>query len=147
MQITPTSLKDIASLINAEIIGSESHIITGFNEIHCVKAGDVVFVDHPKYYEKALQSAATTILINKKVDFPAGKALIIHNEPFTAFNQLTQHFQPKHYSLQAISPSAKVGKNTIIMPGCFLGNNVIVGDNCILHPNVIVYDNCEIGSD
>ena len=66
MQITPTSLKDIASLINAEIIGSENHIITGFNEIHCVKAGDVVFVDHPKYYEKALQSAATTILMNNK---------------------------------------------------------------------------------
>jgi UDP-3-O-[3-hydroxymyristoyl] glucosamine N-acyltransferase len=72
--------------------------------------------------------------------------LIIHPEPFTAFNQLTQHFQPKQYSNQPISATAKIGKNAIIMPGCFIGNNVVLGDNCILHPNVIVYDNCEIGN-
>jgi UDP-3-O-[3-hydroxymyristoyl] glucosamine N-acyltransferase len=146
MQITPTPLKQIAAIIHAEFIGSENHLITGFNEIHCVEVGDVVFVDHPKYYDKALQSAATTIIINKKVDCPEGKALIIHDEPFTAFNQLTQHFQPKHYSLQPISNTAKIGKNTVIMPGCFIGNHVTIGDNCILHPNVVIYDNCEIGN-
>ena len=146
MQIKPTTLKDIAALINAEYIGNENHIITGFNEIHRVNAGDVVFVDHPKYYNKALQSLATTILINKKVDCPEGKALIIHDEPFTAFNILTQHFQPKHYSMQPISASAKIGNNPIIMPGCYIGNNVTIGDNCILHPNVVIYDNCQIGN-
>ena len=31
--------------------------------------GDIVFVDHPKYYDKALESKATIILINKKVAF------------------------------------------------------------------------------
>ena len=146
MQINPTTLKDIAVLIKAEYIGNEDHLITGFNEIHRVEKGDVVFVDHPKYYNKALQSAATTIIINKKVDCPEGKALIIHDEPFTAFNFLTQHFQPKAYSLKPISDTAKIGKNTVIMPGCFIGNHVVIGDNCILHPNVVVYDGCEIGN-
>lgn len=146
MQINPTTLKDIAAIIEATYVGNDHHLITGFNEIHRVTAGDVVFVDHPKYYDKALNSAATTIIINKEVDCPVGKALIIHNEPFTAFNTLTQHFQPKQYSLQAISATAKIGRNTIIMPGCFIGNNVVIGDNCILHPNVIVYDNCQIGN-
>ncbi|MBI3521179.1 MAG: UDP-3-O-(3-hydroxymyristoyl)glucosamine N-acyltransferase [Bacteroidetes bacterium] len=146
MQIHPTSLKEIAALIHAEYIGNDHHMITGFNEIHRVTAGDVVFVDHPKYYDKALNSAATTIIINKPVECPEGKALIIHNEPFTAFNQLTQHFHPKHYSLQPISATAKIGKNTVIMPGCFIGNHVVIGDNCILHPNVIVYDHCQIGN-
>lgn len=146
MQITPTTLKTIATIINAKFIGDDNHIITGFNEIHRVVAGDVVFVDHPKYYDKALKSAATTIIINKQVDCPEGKALILHDEPFTAFNTLTQHFQPKHYSLKPVSDSATIGKNTIIMPGCFIGNNVTIGDNCVLHPNVVVYDHCEIGN-
>ncbi len=146
MQIKPTTLKDISELIKAERIGDESHIITGFNEIHRVVAGDAVFVDHPKYYTKALQSAATTIIINKKVECPAGKALLIVDEPFTAFNILTQHFQPKHYSMHTVSPSAKIGNDTLIMPGCFIGNNVVIGANCILHPNVVVYDNCRIGN-
>jgi UDP-3-O-[3-hydroxymyristoyl] glucosamine N-acyltransferase len=145
MQINPTPLKAIAAIINARFIGDENHLISGFNEIHRVTAGDVVFVDHPKYYDKALRSAASTIIINKEVECPEGKALIIHDEPFTAFNALTQHFQPKQYSLKPISDSAVIGKNTVIMPGCFIGNHVTIGDNCILHPNVVVYDTCEIG--
>lgn len=145
MQINPTSIKDIAAIIEAKYIGNDHHIISGFNEIHRVTTGDLVFVDHPKYYEKALQSAATTILINKEVACPEGKALILHEEPFSAFNLLTRHFKPKQYSNQFTSSSASIGKNTIIMPGAFIGNHVSIGDNCILHPNVIVYDHCSIG--
>jgi UDP-3-O-[3-hydroxymyristoyl] glucosamine N-acyltransferase len=51
--------------------------IYGMNEIHVVEKGDIVFVDHPKYYTKALNSAATVILINKKVDCPEGKVIDI----------------------------------------------------------------------
>lgn len=146
MQIEPVSLKDVAEIINAKFVGSEHHLITGLNEIHRVKIGDIVFVDHPKYYDKALNSAASTVIINKEVECPLGKALLIHPEPFTAFNILTKHFQPREYSKQNISNTAKIGANVTIMPNCFIGNNVVIGDNTILHPNVIIYDNCTIGS-
>lgn len=146
MKITPTSLKEIAKLIHAKYVGNDDHLIYGFNEIHRVEKGDVVFVDHPKYYDKALQSAATTIIINKEVECPKGKALLICDEPFTAFNTLTRHFVPLSYSNKNISPTAKLGKNTIIMPGCFIGNNVVIGDNTVLHPNVVIYDDCIIGN-
>lgn len=145
MKIKPTSLKDIAGIIQAKYIGDESHMITGFNEIHRVEAGDVVFVDHPKYYDKALTSAATTIIINKEVECPKGKALILHPEPFTAFNTLTRHFNPLTYSNANVSPTAKISNNVTIMPGCFIGNNVVIGDNTVLHPNVVIYDQCEVG--
>lgn len=146
MKIKATPLKEIASIIHAKYIGDENHLITGFNEIHRVEPGDVVFVDHPKYYEKALNSAATTVIINKEIDCPEGKALIICDEPFTAFNTLTRHFQPLTYSTSNISPSAKIGKNVTIMPGVYIGNNVEIGDNTILHPNVVIYNNCVIGN-
>ncbi|MEG1200367.1 MAG: UDP-3-O-(3-hydroxymyristoyl)glucosamine N-acyltransferase, partial [Algoriella sp.] len=55
-------LKDIAAIIDAKYIGDENYPIEGINEIHRVEAGDIVFVDHPKYYDKALESAATIIL-------------------------------------------------------------------------------------
>ena len=64
------------------------------NEIHVVENGDIVFVDHPKYYDKALQSKATIILINKNVECPEGKALLISDDPFRDFNKLTSFFQP-----------------------------------------------------
>ncbi len=145
MRINPTPLKEVAGIINSKFIGNENHLITGFNEIHRVEKGDAVFVDHPKYYDKALKSNASTIIINQEVNCPQGKALILHNEPFTAFNTLTSYYQPKYFSTKNISDTAKIGKNVTIMPGCYIGNNVVVGDNCILYPNVVIYDNCMLG--
>jgi UDP-3-O-[3-hydroxymyristoyl] glucosamine N-acyltransferase len=142
----PYTLKDIAALISCEFEGSPDHSVTGMNEIHMVEAGDIVFVDHPKYYDKALLSKATTILINKKVECPKGKGLLISEDPFRDYNKLVRHFQPVTYSSKQVSDTAKVGINTVIMPGVYLGNNVTVGDNCVLHPNVVIYDNCHLGN-
>jgi UDP-3-O-[3-hydroxymyristoyl] glucosamine N-acyltransferase len=137
-------LKDIAAIINCEFEGSPDHVVSGVNEIHMVEPGDVVFVDHPKYYDKALNSKATTILINKKVECPAGKALLISDDPFRDYNKLVLHFSPVSYSQKQVSDTAKIGLNTVIMPGVYLGNNVTIGDNCVIHPNVVIYDNCHI---
>ena len=139
------SLEEIANIIQCEFIGEPSFVVTGMNEIHVVEVGDIVFVDHPKYYDKALNSAATIILINKKVDCPAGKALLISDDPFRDFNTLTKYFKPFQASTAAIAASAKIGLHTIIQPNCFIGNNVVIGQNCLIHANVSIYDNTVIG--
>jgi UDP-3-O-[3-hydroxymyristoyl] glucosamine N-acyltransferase len=140
------SLKDIAELISSEYVGDDNFPVHGMNEIHVVEPGDIVFVDHPKYYDKALQSAATIVLINKKVDCPEGKALLISDDPFRDFNKLTRHFRPFQSSDASISLSAQVGEGTIIQPNTFVGNNVVIGKNCIIHANVAIYDNTIIGN-
>jgi len=142
----PYTLKQIAAIINSEYIGEDDFSILGMNEIHVVEEGDIVFVDHPKYYEKALNSKATVILINKKVDCPIGKALLISEDPFRDFNTLTAFFKPFEKAESLISKSAKIGKNTHIQPNVFIGNNVSIGDHCIIHSNVSIYDNCIIGN-
>jgi UDP-3-O-[3-hydroxymyristoyl] glucosamine N-acyltransferase len=52
----PHSLEDIAKLLKCEFVGNKNFEVLGMNEIHVVEKGDIVFVDHPKYYDKALQS-------------------------------------------------------------------------------------------
>lgn len=142
---TPFSLQQISAIISCEYVGDANFPVLGMNEIHVVENGDIVFVDHPKYYDKALQSKATIVLINKEVDCPKGKALLISNDPFRDFNKLTTFFQPFVPSNHAISASAKIGKNTIIQPNVFIGNMVNIGENCKIHSNVSLYDNCIIG--
>ena len=141
----PHTLKGIANLIDCTFVGDDNFPVLGINEIHVVESGDIVFVDHPKYYDKALNSAATIILINKEVECPEGKALLISDDPFRDFNKLTNHFKPFQASINSISASAKIGKNTIIQPNCFIGHNVVIGDNCIIHSNVSIYDDTIIG--
>lgn len=139
------TLKEIATILNCEFVGDENFPVSGMNEIHVVESGDIVFVDHPKYYDKALNSAATTILINKIVTCPEGKGLLISEDPFRDFNVLTKHFRPFQFARVAISASAQVGEGTIIQPNCFIGNFVVIGKNCLIHPNVILYDHTVIG--
>jgi len=139
------TLKEIADLIDCEFVGSPDFQVYGMNEIHVVESGDIVFVDHPKYYDKALNSAATIILINKNVDCPDGKALLISDDPFRDFNKLTRFFRPFQGMNISISLSAEIGEDTFIQPNCFIGHNVKIGKNCIIHSNVSIYDNTIIG--
>ena len=140
------TLKQIAQIIQCEYVGDANFSVSGINEIHVVEKGDLVFVDHPKYYDKALNSAATTILINKKVDCPTGKALLISEDPFRDFNKLTHHFKPFIAATASIAASASIGDGTRIQPNVFIGNNVSIGSHCMIHPNATIYDNTIIGN-
>jgi len=138
-------LHEIAALIDCQFVGDEDFPVHGMNEIHVVEAGDIVFVDHPKYYDKALQSAATIVLINKEVDCPEGKALLVSDDPFRDFNKLTRHFKPFRFSNVSISESAQIGEGTMIQPNTFVGHHVRIGKNCVIHSNVSIYDHTVIG--
>jgi UDP-3-O-[3-hydroxymyristoyl] glucosamine N-acyltransferase len=139
------TLSKIAKLLDCNFIGNTDFPVLGMNEIHVVEKGDIVFVDHPKYYDKALESEASIILINKEVNCPPGKALLISDDPFRDFNKLTHHFNPFIAATAVISPTSEIGKNTIIQPNVFVGNYVKIGKNCLIHSNVCLYDHTVVG--
>ena len=140
------TLNEIAALIQAKVIGDGTQKVTGINEIHKVENGDITFVDHPKYYVKALQSKATYVIINKEVAPPDGKGLLFSNDPFRDYVSLVKHFRPFVPCSKSISDTAEIGIGTIIQPGAFIGNNVKIGNDCIIHSNVSIYDNTQIGN-
>jgi UDP-3-O-[3-hydroxymyristoyl] glucosamine N-acyltransferase len=142
----PVSLQWIAELIQAELIGNTDASATGINEIHKVEKGDLVFVDHPKYYQKCIESAADFIIINNKTDFPEGKALLVCAEPFEAYLKIVHHFRPFVPSTKMISDTSVIDPTAVIMPGAFIGNHVRIGAGSIVHPNVSIYDHVEIGN-
>ena len=143
----PVTIQWLANLIDAEVIGNAGAQATGINEIHKVEEGDVVFVDHPKYYDTCLQSAATHIIINtKEVTLPEGKNLIVTTQPFEAYLKIVNHFRPFTPATKLISDSAVIGEGTVIMPGVFIGKEVKIGNNCVIHANVTINDYSEIGN-
>ncbi len=142
---TPITLQEASDFLKIPFRGNPEARIFGFNVVHKVKKEELTFVDFSKYYTKALQSEATFIIIDKEVDCPEGKNLLISDDPFRDFNKLTQRFRPFEPSCQNISPTAEIGEGTIIQPGAFVGNYVKIGKNCIIHANVSVCDYSEIG--
>ncbi len=132
-------IQRIASLLNCKVTGNLQQIITGINEIHMVEVGDIVFVDHPKYYQKALDSVASVVLIDQEVPCPEGKSLLIHPHPFDAFNFLVNHFsQQLDFHEPNVHPSA------VIFPSVFMGKNVHIGANCIIHAGAYIADHTRI---
>ena len=143
---TPISVEWIATFIGAKLKGNVHGLASGINEIHKAMPGDVVFVDHPKYYDKSINSPASFIIINKEVEIPAGKTLLIVDEPFEAYAKMVNHFRPFEQSLNMVGNNAKIGEGTTIYPSAFIGNHVIIGNNCIIYPNVSIMDHCIIGN-
>lgn len=142
---SPVPVKWIAEIIGAEIVGNSEGLATGINEIHKVERGDLAFVDHPKYYDKCLQSDATYIIINSRVECPEGKALLVVDQPFEAYLTIVRHFRPFTPATQHVSETAIIGKDTYVAPGVFIGHHVQIGANCMIHPHVSILDHCVIG--
>lgn len=144
---SPVTLAWIAELVDAEVVGDSQALATGINEIHKVEKGDLVFVDHPKYYDKCLNSDASHIIINSAdVQVPAGKNLLVLNEPFEAYQKIVSHFRPFVPQANPISSTATIGERTVIMPNVFIGDHVLIGHDCIIQPNVTILPNTIIGN-
>jgi len=143
---SPVSVKWLAGLLHAELLGNKDGLATGINELHKVEKGDLAFVDHPKYYGACINSAADFIIINIATEtIPPGKAFLVVDQPFEAYLTIVRHFRPFEKAVKHISDSAQTGEGTYIAPGSFIGNHVIIGSNCIIQPNVTILDHCIIG--
>ena len=143
--LKPHTLQEIATILSCDFVGAADFPVLGMNEIHVVTPGDIVFVDHPKYYDKALESAATVVLINKKVECPEGKALLISDDPFRDFNKLTSYFKPFTAFAKAEPPNNYLHESAVIHPNAVLGDNVSIGAESVIHANVVIGDDTQIG--
>jgi len=153
MDITSkVTVSDIANFLQIPFKGDGNQFVTGLNEIHKVRSGDVTFVDIAKYYQKALQSAASIIIINQEVDVPTNKSILISENPFTDYNRLVNHYKiaedvtdyasiNNHYE----GKNVIIGEGTQIHPGVVIGSYVTIGKNCKIYPNVVIYNHSIIG--
>lgn len=136
----PLSVKLLAEEIGAKIIGDANLWAHGINEIHKVQPGDITFVDIEKYYKKSLKSQATIILINKEVECPENKCLLVVENPFQVYNSLVLKHRPFRPLTQNVSETAEIHPTAIIEP------NVIIGDYVKIGANSYIQGNCYIGS-
>jgi UDP-3-O-[3-hydroxymyristoyl] glucosamine N-acyltransferase len=156
---TPIPIADIAAMIDATILGDATSVAAGLNEINKVEHGDITFVDVKKYFDKSLNSKATFIILNENVDCPEGKTLLLHPNPFEAYNFLANYFRPFQAQLQPVATTARIAESAIIEPNVVIGQHVTIGENAHIQANtvigeyvtignnVIIQPNCSIGTD
>jgi len=141
----PISVTDIADKYHLSISGDKSLYATGINEIHKVREGDITFVDIEKYYNKSLTSSATIIIINKVVDCPSGKVLLITDDPFAVYNQIVWDHRPMKYLTADRGENLNIGEGSHLDHGVHIGHDVTIGKNCYIQPGVYIGDNTIVG--
>jgi UDP-3-O-[3-hydroxymyristoyl] glucosamine N-acyltransferase len=149
----PISIRQIAIKIKAEIIGDETLNALGINEIHQVRKGDITFSDVRKYFDAALKSDATFLILNERIDdLPEGKVVLLHPNPFEAYNSIVKEHRPFDPLSENISPSAFIHESVIIEPNVVIGNHVRIDLGCYIQANAVIHDytrigkNCQIGA-
>ncbi len=141
----PVPVVEIARKINAKLIGDASLLAYGINEIHKVEKGDITFSDVAKYFQKSIKSEASIIILNSEAECPPGKALLICDNPFEAYDSLVREHRPFRPLTASISELAEIHPTTIIEPNVVIGPDVKIGKNCHIQANTTIYEYTYIG--
>ncbi len=134
----PIPVAELANLVSATVLGNAQGQAHGLNEIHRVEAGDIAFVDHPKYYQKVLESPATVILIDQETECPEGKTLLVCTAPTQAFNAIARHYNPPK-GFYENPQEAIIGEHSWVSAKAVIGQGVRIGAHCQINPGVVLY--------
>ncbi len=168
-------LRDIATMLSAEIVGSDAVEIGRVAKIEEAVEGDISFIANPKYTKFLGTTRASAVIVGKKQDVvEAGSvhpALLRVDDPYASFLKVLVTFNPPNDPLPpGIHPTAVIassatlgmdvrigahvvigerciiGDKTMIVHGTVIGDGVKIGSSSLLYANVTVREECIIGS-
>lgn len=139
-------LEELAALTQATLQGGDpKSLINDVAALEAAGPGEVSFLDNIKYIEAFSRSRAGACFVRPQyaARAPQGMALLITEEPYTAFALASQRFYPAPAPTGIspaahVSPSATLGKNCSIGPGAVIGDGVVIGDDCRIGANCVI---------
>jgi UDP-3-O-[3-hydroxymyristoyl] glucosamine N-acyltransferase len=149
------TLAQINEILNGEIIGETSQIITAPEQLELAKSSEISFIGNKKYEKLWESSKACVAVVNNDIAILPGenRAFIKVKNADLAMSQVLELFAPPPplfkediHPTAVIDTSAIIGKGTKIGAGAYIGPNVTIGENTIIYPNVTILDECTIGS-
>jgi len=162
------SLREVAALVEARVVGDSECIVSGVASIEDAEAGDIVFAESARYVEAALRSAAAAILLSAEPPV-ADKPCLVVADPRSAFVRVLEAFAVPVQQAEGIHasavvhPDARIGHGARIGPyssvdagavleagvtlaaGVRVGQGCIVGEHSMLYPNVVLYPGVTVG--
>ena len=145
--------RQIAQVINGEIIGNENVTVNSFSKIEEGKPGSISFLANPKYTHYIYNTEASIVLIDKNaiLEKPVETTLIKVNNAYECIAKLLQMYEatkPKKTGIDPlafVSTNAKIGKNCYIGAFAYVGDNVSIADNTQIYPHTTICENTTIG--
>ena len=169
MQFT---VRQIASLIGADVEGDDQLPIRMLAKIQDAGPGQISFLSNPKYENFIYTTRASAVIVSTSFQpkEDVSTTLLRVADPYSSFTILLEEYH-KFISFQKsgiedpcfigegsvtgeriyrgafsyIGKNVTIGNDVKIYPNCYIGDNVTVGNNTILHAGVKIYDGTSIG--
>ncbi|GAB6137321.1 UDP-3-O-(3-hydroxymyristoyl)glucosamine N-acyltransferase [Halanaerobaculum tunisiense] len=163
-------LKELAQLVNGQVIGNHQVEITGVGGADNAQVGQITFAQNEEFFVQAQENATAIIVNDELAQLNSNVPLIVVEQPRLAFAKIADLFMTEDYydpqisekatiSSQAelganlsihpgvvIAADAEIADDVILAPGVYIGPNVTVGAGSIIHPNVVIERDCQLGS-
>ena len=147
------TLKEIARIVDGEIVGDDKIVVTGICGIKEAREGDLTFVANSRYLSLMNHTRASAIITSKDVK-KAPKPIIRTENPSMAFAKMVSLMAPNEikkpkgiHRTAIIGEKVKIGRNVAIQPYVVVGDNVEIKDNTILYTGAYVGHHTKIGKD
>lgn len=165
------TLQQLASVIDADVVGDGEQTITGVATLASATSGQIAFLANEKYRAQLDTTKASAVIVAPNVELPNGLAALVTKNPYAGFAKVAQQLDTTPTaattidSSAQIASSAKLGENVAVGPlavisenvelgdnvqigaGCYIGPGVKIGANSKLWQHVVIYHECMIGSD
>jgi UDP-3-O-[3-hydroxymyristoyl] glucosamine N-acyltransferase len=152
--MTALTIQEINTMLNGEIIGETTHLITGLEQITKATDTQATFIGNRKYAALWADSNAALGIINDTIDLDPGenRVLIKVKNADLAMAKLLEAFTPKapHFEVDihptaVVDSTAIIGNGSRVGAGCYVGKDVILGKHVTLYPNATILDETTIG--
>ena len=163
------TLKEIAAIVDGDVIGNADTVVTGVCGIKEAKKGDLTFVANSRYLSLMNHTKASAIITSK--DVKSARLPIVRTEnPSIAFAKMVSLMAPNEVKRpKGIHPTAVIGEkvkigrnvaiqayvviednvgikdNSILYAGAYVGHHSKIGRDCIVYPYVIIRERVTIG--
>jgi UDP-3-O-[3-hydroxymyristoyl] glucosamine N-acyltransferase len=163
------SLKEIATLVDGNVIGADNPIIKGINSLDTAGQGEISFFTDRKYTENLRKTDASAVIVSEETLLFKGPQVVVSN-PEVAYAKVASIFAPpvprfpgvSHQAVLKDSPcfgkdvsiypsvyvgeGASIGDDVVLFPGVFIGDRVRIGNGTVIYPNVTILQDSQIGN-
>ncbi len=150
----PRSLKDIAQLLHARLIGNQDTLIGSVASIDTASPTAIVFAEDPPSFEQALASNAAAVITGEFAENAGtSKPLLISSQPKLAFARAARILAPTVLLKKEIHPTAvvssavRLGNDVMVGPHVVIGEGVEIGDRSRIGGGSVIGPNSKIGED
>lgn len=159
---------ELAEYLGAKFSGDPEIGVSGIASPENAKADDLIYVDAPRFAEKAARSRARCVVVQPGMEIK-GKTLLEVKDAKLAFAKAAGWLAARtkvpaeiHATacvaksarlapdvsvgpFSVIEESAEIGAGTILGAYCYIGKGAGIGADCRLHPRVTIYEGVRIG--